>query len=111
MASWIRGKLLGAGAFGSVSLAIDREDGAVFAVKSVAMDANSQVAMRAIENEITLLQSLDSQFVVNCLGSDWTEENGQVMRNVFLEYMPEGCLTDFVKQFGTLDEHLVAILY
>lgn len=108
--SWIRGKLLGAGAFGSVNLAIHREHGAVFAAKSVVVDANSELAVRAIENEITLLQALDSEFVVRCLGSDWTEENGQQMRNVFLEYMPEGCLTDFVNQFatsGALDEHLL----
>lgn len=109
--SWIRGKLLGVGSFGSVNLAIDREDGEVFAVKSVQLnerDAGSEVALRAIENEIEILQKLDSRFVVKYLGNDWTDEGGQLMRNIFLEYMPEGCLTDFVKQFGSsLDEHLL----
>lgn len=106
----MRGKLLGAGAFGSVNLAIDRADGAVFAVKSVAVNEGSEVSVRAIENEIEMLRRLDSEYVVRCLGSDWTEEGGQVMRNAFLEYMPEGCLTDFVRQFcgaGALDEHLL----
>jgi serine/threonine protein kinase len=109
--TWIRGRLLGAGAFGSVNLAINRESGQVFAVKSVAVTEGAQVAVRAIENEIALLQALDSRHVVRCLGSDWTEEGGESMRNVFLEYMPDGCLTDFVKQFASgaalEDEHLL----
>ena len=109
--AWIRGKLLGAGAFGSVNLAIEREDGGVFAVKSVVVNEGSEVALRAIENEIDMLQRLDSKYVVRCLGSDWTEEAGQTMRNAFLEYMPEGCLIDFVRQFassaGVLDERLL----
>ena len=92
---------------------MNREDGEVFAVKSVEVDgsdANASCSMLAIENEIQLLQSLDSKYVVRCLGSDWTEESGKLMRNVFLEYMPEGSLADFLKQFagaGALDEHLI----
>ena len=111
--SWIRGKLIGTGAFSQVSLAMNREDGEVFAVKSVEVngnDASANCSMLAIENEIQLLQSLDSKYVVRCLGSDWTEEGGKLMRNVFLEYMPEGSLADFLKQFagaGALDEHLI----
>jgi serine/threonine protein kinase len=105
--AWMRGKVLGAGAFGSVNLAIRREDGGVFAVKSVVVREATEVAVRAIENEIGLLQELESRYVVRCLGSDWSEEGGKLMRNLFLEYMPEGCMTDFVRQFGSLDEHLL----
>ena len=111
--SWIRGKLIGAGSFGKVNLAIDREDGEVFAVKSVQVNgrgAGAELSLQALENEIQLLESLDSKYVVRCLGSDWTEEGGKLMRNVFLEYMPEGSLADFLKQFagaGALDEHLI----
>nr|XP_024372428.1 MAP3K epsilon protein kinase 2-like [Physcomitrium patens]PNR62436.1 hypothetical protein PHYPA_000860 [Physcomitrium patens] len=115
--SWIRGNLIGAGAFGKVNLAVNREDGEVFAVKSVRVeegsgDAGAQVSLQALENEIEILQSLESKFVVRCLGSDWTEEGGKLMRNAYLEYMPEGCLTDFVRQFAgagsePLDEHLI----
>ena len=111
--SWIRGKLIGAGTFGKVNLAIDREDGEVFAVKSVQVNGRgvgTEVSLPALENEIELLQSLDSKYVVRCLGSDWTEEGGKLMRNLFLEYMPEGSLADFLKQFagaGALDEHLI----
>ncbi len=61
-----------------------------------------QSSLAAMENEIHILQSLpESEFVVRCLGSDWSEEGGgQRMRNVFLEYMPGGSLSDVLKQFA-----------
>ena len=111
--AWIRGKLIGAGAFGKVNLAMNREDRAVFAVKSIEWDesdAGAKFSREAIENEVQVLESLDSSFVVKCLGSDWTEESGKLMRNMFLEYMPEGSLSEFLQQFARaepLDEHLL----
>jgi serine/threonine protein kinase len=87
----------------------------------VAAAGNNSLA--ALENEIQMLQDLESEFVVRCLGSDWSEEGGKRMRNLFLEYMPGGCLSELLKQFfastdgaGTqqqeqqplvLDEHLI----
>ncbi|CAM6016269.1 unnamed protein product [Sphagnum balticum] len=130
--SWIRGSLLGAGAFGQVNLAMDRVTGAFFAVKSTVVSCSSSYqqgdvedvvgaavqpnsALAAMENEIRILQELDSEFVVRCLGSDWSEEGGKRMRNVFLEYMPGGSLSDVLKQFAggaqqqqqPLDEQLI----
>ncbi len=130
--SWIRGSLLGAGAFGQVNLAMDRVTGAFFAVKSTLVSCSSSYqqgdvedvvgaavqpnsALAAMENEIRILQELDSEFVVRCLGSDWSEEGGKRMRNVFLEYMPGGSLSDVLKQFAggaqqqqqPLDEQLI----
>jgi serine/threonine protein kinase len=130
--SWIRGSLLGAGAFGQVNLAMDRVTGAFFAVKSTVVSCSSSYqqgdvedvvgaavqpdsALAAMENEIRILQELDSEFVVRYLGSDWSEEGGKRMRNVFLEYMPGGSLSDVLKQFAggaqqqqqPLDEQLI----
>ncbi|CAM6050561.1 unnamed protein product [Sphagnum compactum] len=106
--SWIRGSLLGAGAFGQVNLGMNRVTGSFFAVKSVVVDVmGSQNLVAALENEIQILQGLESEFVVRCLGSDWSEEAGQKMRNVFLEYMPGGSLSDLLKQFQSLDEQLI----
>jgi serine/threonine protein kinase len=106
--SWIRGSLLGAGSFGQVNLGMNRVTGSFFAVKSVVVDVmGSQNSVAALENEIQILQGLESEFVVRCLGSDWSEEAGQKMRNVFLEYMPGGSLSDLVKQFQSLDEQLI----
>ncbi len=116
--SWIRGSLLGAGAFGHVNLAMDRVTGSFFAVKTavcfnesdVDADAGAKNSLAAMENEIQILQGLESEFVVRCLGNDWSEEGGKRMRNVFLEYMPGGSLSDLLKQFAgaqPLDEHLI----
>jgi len=144
--AWIRGRLLGVGAFGQVNLAMERVTGDLFAVKStedcccsnsnkhkstrsdgedqdlgVAAAGNNSLA--ALENEIQMLQDLESEYVVRCLGSDWSEEGGKRMRNLFLEYMPGGCLSELLKQFFAstgeagmqqqeqqplvLDEHLI----
>jgi serine/threonine protein kinase len=142
MSSWIRGSLLGAGAFGQVYLAMDRVTGSLFAVKSTVVGScnhhhhhqhksddddgdvveeeekivggggrgqkkNSTAHLAAMENEIRMLQGLESEFVVRCLGSSWSEveeeeEKGRGkrrLRNVFLEYMPGGSLSDLLKQF------------
>jgi serine/threonine protein kinase len=147
MSSWIRGSLLGAGAFGQVHLAMDRVTGSLFAVKSTVVGScnqqqqhksddddgdaveeeeedtivggggggggggekkkNSTAHLAAMENEIRMLQGLESEFVVRCLGSSWSEveeeeEKGRGkrrLRNVFLEYMPGGSLSDLLKQF------------
>jgi serine/threonine protein kinase len=115
-----------------VNLAMDRVTGAFFAVKSTVVSCSSSYqqgdvedvvgaavqpnsALAAMENEIRILQELDSEFVVRCLGSDWSEEGGKRMRNVFLEYMPGGSLSDVLKQFAggaqqqqqPLDEQLI----
>lgn len=117
---WIRGSLLGVGAFGQVNLAMDRVTGSLFAVKSTVVCSSSSSSssnpqwnssLAAMENEIRMLQSLESEHVVRCLGSDWSEEEGgQRMRNMFLEYMPGGSLSDLLKQFAgaqPLDEELI----
>ncbi len=145
--AWIRGRLLGVGAFGQVNLAMERVTGDLFAVKSTedccCSNSNKHKSTRsdgedqdlgvaaaagnnslaALENEIQMLQDLESEFVVRCLGSDWSEEGGKRMRNLFLEYMPGGCLSELLKQFFAstggagmqqqeqqplvLDEHLI----
>lgn len=68
---------------------------------------NSTAHLAAMENEIRMLQGLESEFVVRCLGSSWSEveeeeEKGRGkrrLRNMFLEYMPGGSLSDLLKQF------------
>eukprot|EP00897_Mesotaenium_endlicherianum_P009500 jgi/Mesen1/8579/ME000497S07987 len=105
--SWLRGPLLGAGAFGSVSLALNRETGQLFAVKSVDSD-RSPSELRALENELAILQYVDSPRVVRCLGSDRTQESNGSKRNLFLEYLPGGSIADLMKKFGgKLEEQLI----
>ncbi|KAE8688520.1 Clathrin, heavy chain isoform 1 [Hibiscus syriacus] len=105
-ASWIRGKFLGKGAFGTVSLAINESDGTVFAVKSVDLSTCLPGQLECLENEIRILRSLSSPYVVDFLGDDVTTSH----RNLHVEYMSGGTLVDVavVKQRSAdLDERIL----
>ncbi|XP_020234874.1 mitogen-activated protein kinase kinase kinase 17-like [Cajanus cajan] len=91
MGSWIRGKCIGKGAFGSVSVAFRKRDGSIFAVKSVGLKTGLPGQLEALENEIRILQRVSSSpHVVTFLGHDATCEQ----RNLHIEYLPGGTLAD-----------------
>ncbi|XP_017625088.2 mitogen-activated protein kinase kinase kinase 18-like [Gossypium arboreum] len=110
--SWVRGKCLGKGAFGTVSLAIHQSDGAVFAVKSVDLATGVPSQLESLENEIRILRSLTSPYVVEYLGDDVTknESSAASFRNLHMEYMQGGTVSDvaIVKQrLADLDERIL----
>ncbi|KAG0481173.1 hypothetical protein HPP92_012031 [Vanilla planifolia] len=88
--SWVRGGCIGKGSFGEVSLAVDRTDGRVFAVKTIDLNSAPLLAVAALENEIRILRSIDSPYVVSYLGDDVTESGRR--RNLHLEYLGGGTL-------------------
>ncbi|KAK1373944.1 Clathrin, heavy chain [Heracleum sosnowskyi] len=106
--SWLRGSCIGQGSFGTVNLAVDKSDGRVFAVKSVEKtSASSQLI--ALENEIKILKSLSSPYVVNYLGDDVSKENFAMFRNLHVEYMPGGTAADLAEFPGAdVDEGIVS---
>ncbi|GAB2214808.1 hypothetical protein Droror1_Dr00019172 [Drosera rotundifolia] len=91
---WIRKNVIGKGCFGTVSLGINRQDGRVFAVKSVNKNSCSPAQLTAIENEISILKSLSSPYIVSYLGDDTTNENHSIYRNLHLEYVSGGTVSD-----------------
>ncbi|KAK8683638.1 hypothetical protein V6N13_039692 [Hibiscus sabdariffa] len=90
--SWTRGKCIGKGSFGTVSLAITETNGDVFAVKSVDLSTSLPNQLESLENEIRVLRSLSSPYVVKFLGDDVTWANS--CRNLHLEYLPGGTVSD-----------------
>lgn len=101
--SWVRGKCIGQGSFGTVSVGVDRSDGRVFAVKSVDRTACIPSQLEALENEIQILRSLSSSpssspYVVGYLGDDVSYENTTSYRNLHLEYLPRGTVADDVDE-------------
>ncbi|XP_024973878.1 mitogen-activated protein kinase kinase kinase 18 [Cynara cardunculus var. scolymus] len=95
--NWVRGLCIGRGSFGTVSLAVDKSDGRRFAVKSV--EETSGRFSQALENEIRILKSLSSPYVVEYLGDDFTSELSSVVyRNLHMEYMPGGTVADMAEQ-------------
>ncbi|XAR60749.1 Mitogen-activated protein kinase kinase kinase [Bertholletia excelsa] len=108
--NWVRGSCVGRGAYGTVSLAINKSDGRVFAVKSVDLSSESAARLEALENEIQILKSISSPWVVEYLGDDVTVEDGggTSFRNLHLEYLPGGTAADLSKiSGGDLDEDVV----
>ncbi|KAI9109128.1 hypothetical protein K1719_019751 [Acacia pycnantha] len=104
MTSWVRGNCIGKGAFGTVSVGIDRRDGRVFAVKSVDLEMGLPAQVKALENEIRILRRVSpSPYVVEFLGDDMTASS----RNLHMEYMPGGTLTDLASRNADMDEELV----
>ncbi|KAL3518046.1 hypothetical protein ACH5RR_020635 [Cinchona calisaya] len=102
--SWLRTTVIGKGSFGTVSLAVNKSNGALFAVKSVdttSLTLSSQIA--ALENEISILRSLSSPYVVQYLGDDVTVESPSgpgittSFRNLHMEYLPGGTVSNMAR--------------
>ncbi|KAB2028618.1 hypothetical protein ES319_D05G109200v1 [Gossypium barbadense] len=94
--SWTRGKCLGKGSFGTATLATNESNGAVFAVKSVDLATCLPSQLESLENEIRILRSLSSPYVVEYLGDDVTRNESPTTsyRNLHMEYMAGGTVAD-----------------
>ncbi|XP_022642882.1 mitogen-activated protein kinase kinase kinase 17 [Vigna radiata var. radiata] len=102
VSTWVRGKCIGKGAFGTVSVALRKLDAQtqIFAVKSVDIKTGLPGQLEALENEIRILRRMSSPHVVTFLGEDTTCEK----RNLHMEYLPCGTLADLDPD---VDEYLV----
>lgn len=110
---WIRGELIGKGSFGRVYHALNVEAGEWIAVKQVDLPvtkadyANPQLreTKDALFREISLLEDLDNEYIVQYLGYDVDEDEGHI--NIFLEYVPGGSIASCLSKTGKFDEPLV----
>ncbi|XP_022755564.1 mitogen-activated protein kinase kinase kinase 18-like, partial [Durio zibethinus] len=110
--SWTRGKCLGKGSFGTVSLAINESGDTVFAVKSVDLATCLPNQWESLENEIRILRSLSSPHVVEYLGDDVTryESPTTSYRNLHMEYLPGGTVADVAiikRRLADMDERIL----
>ncbi|KZV47259.1 mitogen-activated protein kinase kinase kinase 2-like [Dorcoceras hygrometricum] len=94
---WIRGEALGRGGFAFVSKGIitSQQDGIphIVAVKS----SNSSESDTLVKEKKLLDRFNNCPFIIRCFGDDTTEEDGQMLYNIFLEYASGGCLADIMK--------------
>lgn len=103
--TWTKGKLIGRGALGLVYRA--EAEGKVIAVKEVTLDGddNRESQFRIdLENEITIMQDLKHPFVVSYLGHDYIDDRIYM----YMDFMPGGSLSSVLKDYGPLDESLMA---
>ncbi|EXJ80410.1 STE/STE11 protein kinase [Capronia coronata CBS 617.96] len=110
--NWMKGDLIGEGSFGSVYLALHAVTGELMAVKQVELpniakgtegDKKKTAMIAALKQEITLLQGLRHEHIVQYLGTSSDEDH----LNIFLEYVPGGSIAGMLKQYNTFQEPLV----
>lgn len=107
MVSWIRGECVGKGSFGRVCTAIDKRTGAVFAVKSSPLYGASNQA-QCLENEIRILGALSSPHIVKYLGEDVSYDSAAEYRNLHMEYLPGGTVSEMAASPGAdVDEKIL----
>ncbi|KAJ4875520.1 mitogen-activated protein kinase kinase kinase 15 [Raphanus sativus] len=93
--NWIRGPIIGRGSTATVSIAITNS-GELFAVKSAEFSSSA-----VLQRERSVLSKLSSPYVVKCIGSNVTTENGsKPMFNLLMEYVSGGSLHDLIKSSG-----------
>ncbi|KAI3491291.1 hypothetical protein L1887_44385 [Cichorium endivia] len=87
---WTRGPVLGRGSSATVSTATSTS-GEVFAVKSMEF-----AQADSLRKEQHFLSTLKSPYVVSYEGCDITKEDGTMMYNLLMQYMPFGSIIDVV---------------
>ncbi|KAI8883098.1 kinase-like protein [Backusella circina FSU 941] len=110
---WIQGELIGKGSFGKVYHALNVEAGEWIAVKQVDLPltkadfSNPQLreTKDALFREISLLEDLDNEYIVQYLGYDVDEDEGNI--NIFLEYVPGGSIASCLAKTGKFEDPLV----
>ncbi|KAF0505323.1 Pkinase-domain-containing protein [Gigaspora margarita] len=107
---WIKGNFIGMGSFGSVYLGLNSFTGELMAVKQVELPTENssnndrkKSMLDALQREITLLEELQHENIVQYLGSQY--EKGTF--NIFLEYVPGGSVATMLNNYGPLEEPLI----
>ncbi|XP_064477520.1 uncharacterized protein LOC135391267 [Ornithodoros turicata] len=100
---WIKGKLIGKGAFGLVWCGLRKSGGELVAVKQFQLGPPD--VLSAVQLEVDILQSLKHPNIVGFLGVQQEDTQGVV--NLFLEYVSGGSLSGNLAQFGSFPETVV----
>eukprot|EP00656_Telonema_subtile_P015234 TRINITY_DN17953_c0_g1_i1.p1 TRINITY_DN17953_c0_g1~~TRINITY_DN17953_c0_g1_i1.p1 ORF type:complete len:662 (-),score=217.24 TRINITY_DN17953_c0_g1_i1:46-2031(-) len=112
---WVRGNLIGSGAFGNVFAGLTIPHNELVAVKEInIVDSSSQDGQfaAALQNEVSVLASLGAhQHIVKYKGCQIdTPQDGHSRQSsllIFLEYVPGGSLASLIQRFGALREGTV----
>lgn len=104
---WIRGHLLGSGAFSSCYQARDIRTGTLMAAKQVSFCRNSEEEQErveaAVEDEILIMSRLRHPNIVRLLGA--TRQSSSF--SVFTEWMAGGSVANMLDRYGTFSEPVI----
>lgn len=106
--NWIKGKMIGAGSFGSVYMAMNQFNGEIMAVKQVELspqdnNTHQQKMVGVLRHEIDMMRQLSHENIVQYRGF---KQEGEFL-NIFLEYVSGGSLTSMLIQMGKFGEQIV----
>ncbi|KAJ1496253.1 kinase-like domain-containing protein, partial [Baffinella frigidus] len=130
---WSAGRILGRGAFGECSLAMDHDTGRLMAVKRIkVMGSAREVAesVKALRQEVDVLSSLHHPHVVGAIGVSFDAGGGDSEHelhshtnstgfqagggdavpvvSIWMDFMEGGSLSSIIAEFGALPEKVVA---
>ncbi|XP_073151916.1 mitogen-activated protein kinase kinase kinase 20-like [Henckelia pumila] len=93
---WIRGEELGRGGFAFVSKGLIQQEDSSCLVVAVKSSKSSE--SKSLVKEKKLLDRFNNcPFIIRCYGDETSQEDGQELYNIFLEYASGGCLADINK--------------
>ena len=94
--NFIIGKKLGKGSFGSVSLVTRKEDGKIYAMKSVNISKLSKKEIEAALNEIRILAMLSHPNIIGYKDAFYDEKSKTL--NVIMEYADDGDISHKIEE-------------
>ncbi|XP_053327173.1 mitogen-activated protein kinase kinase kinase 19 [Spea bombifrons] len=105
--SWIKGEMLGRGAYGTVYCGLTSQ-GELIAAKQVALDASDPATAKKeynkLQEEVDLLKTLKHENIVGYLGTSLQDN----VVTIFMEFVPGGSISSILKQFGPLHEIVIS---
>ncbi|XP_034231021.1 mitogen-activated protein kinase kinase kinase 1-like isoform X2 [Thrips palmi] len=104
---WVRGPLLGRGAFSSCYQAWDMTSGTIMAVKQVSFCRNSLEEQDRVENavrqELEVLKTLRHENIVRMIGA--TRQSTHF--SMFVEWMAGGSVSGLLERYGAFSERVI----
>ncbi|KAK4470451.1 hypothetical protein MN116_005619 [Schistosoma mekongi] len=98
---WIRGPILGHGAFSQCYQARDVRTGLLLAVKRIPLGRNG---LTEVETEVRIMLQLDHPNILRLFGAVHCAKRGFV--DLFIEWMPGGSITSLLQQYGAFNESI-----
>ena len=108
--SWIKGKILGVGTYGTVYEGLDNNTGSIVAIKNYKLTDNiaqSLQILKAVKKEVQLHRKLHHKNIVKYITTD-VDPNRRFI-DVILELVPGGSLLERIKAFGPQEEQLIRV--
>eukprot|EP01097_Dermamoeba_algensis_P006892 TRINITY_DN4302_c0_g1_i1.p1 TRINITY_DN4302_c0_g1~~TRINITY_DN4302_c0_g1_i1.p1 ORF type:complete len:777 (-),score=156.12 TRINITY_DN4302_c0_g1_i1:92-2422(-) len=100
---WLKGKLLGVGAFAKVYLSLNLDNRELMAVKEILLVNHSEKDLEAVHREVGILSTLQDINIVQYFGS--CRENNHLY--LFLEFVSGGSIASMLAKNGPLKEGVV----